>query len=85
MLINQQSYINAIQEYLKIHDLMGGLIKSVFFGLIISWIGTYVGYKTVGGAREVGKSTTNAVVFSSILILIGNYILSSFLYKTGIS
>lgn len=85
LLINEQAYISIIQEYLKLSDITGGLIKSILFGLIISLIGTYMGYKTIGGAKGVGTATTNAVVIGSILILIGNYILSSFLYNTGIA
>lgn len=85
LLINSQSYLSIIEEFLKLNDLMGGLIKSGFFGFLIGWVGTYMGYKTTGGAKEVGKNTTSSVVLSSILILISNYILSSFLYKSGIS
>jgi phospholipid/cholesterol/gamma-HCH transport system permease protein len=83
--INEQAYISIIQEYLKLNDIVGGLIKALVFGFIISLMGTYMGYKTEGGARGVGIATTAAVVSGSILILIGNYILSSFLYNTGIS
>ena len=85
LMINQQSYISIIQEYLRLNDISGGLIKSTVFGFIISWVGTYMGYTTVGGAREVGIATTKSVVIGSILILISNYILSAFLYSTEIS
>jgi phospholipid/cholesterol/gamma-HCH transport system permease protein len=85
LMINQQSYVSIIQEYLRLNDITGGLIKSVVFGFIISWVGTYMGYMTIGGAREVGISTTKSVVIGSILILVSNYMLSAFLYSTGIS
>src|SRR5204862_7627947 len=51
------------------------LIKSCAFGLILSWVGTYNGYYTSGGARGVGIATTQAVVLASIMILISNYFL----------
>lgn len=83
--INKQAYTSIIQEYLRLHDITGGLIKAVVFGFIVSLVGTYMGYNADGGARGVGLATTRAVVVGSISILIGNYILSSFLYNTGIS
>jgi phospholipid/cholesterol/gamma-HCH transport system permease protein len=83
--LNPDTYISIIRERVELSDITGGLIKSAFFGLILSWVGTYNGYITSGGARGVGISTTRSVVIGSILILIANYFLSSFLFQTGIS
>lgn len=83
--INPESYIAGIQQFVELSDITGGLIKSSCFGLILSWIGTYNGYQTSGGARGVGIATTRSVVLSSILILIANYFLSAFLNRIGIS
>lgn len=83
--VNAESYMSIIQENMELKDIMGGLIKAAFFGLLFSWVGCYKGYMTTGGARGVGKSTTQAVVLGSVMILIGNYLLTSFLYSTGIS
>ena len=52
------------------------LIKSVFFAFIITSVSSYYGYFTKGGALEVGVSSTKAVVYSSVLILIFNFILT---------
>lgn len=52
------------------------VIKTIFFAFIISSVSSYFGYHTKGGAIAVGKSSTKAVVSSSILILIFNYILT---------
>lgn len=52
------------------------VIKTIFFAFIISSTSSYFGYYTSGGAIDVGKSSTKAVVSSSILILIFNYILT---------
>ena len=60
---------------------MNGLIKSAFFGLILSLVGSYKGFYTQGGARGVGISTTQAVVLASIMILIANYFLTAILFK----
>lgn len=83
--INETAYISIIQEHVMITDITGGLIKAVVFGFLISWVGTYMGYKAEDGAKGVGKATTKAVVVGSILILIVNYMLTSFLANTGIS
>jgi len=53
------------------------IIKTVFFAFIISSVSAYFGYHTKGGAIAVGKSSTTAVVASSILILIFNYLLTN--------
>jgi phospholipid/cholesterol/gamma-HCH transport system permease protein len=60
------------------------LIKTVFFAFIITSVSAYYGYHTKGGAINVGESSTKAVVYSSILILIFNFILTD-LILTGIS
>ena len=52
------------------------IIKTIFFALIISTVSAYFGYHTKGGAIAVGRASTNAVVTSSILILLFNYILT---------
>ena len=52
------------------------IIKTVFFAFIISSVSAYYGYHTKGGAIAVGKSSTTAVVASSILILLFNYLLT---------
>lgn len=52
------------------------MIKTVFFAFIISSVSAYFGYHAKGGAIAVGKSSTTAVVTSSILILIFNYLLT---------
>ena len=52
------------------------MIKTIFFAFIISSVAGYCGYHTKGGAIAVGKSSTTAVVTSSILILLFNYLLT---------
>jgi phospholipid/cholesterol/gamma-HCH transport system permease protein len=52
------------------------IIKTIFFAFIISSVSAYFGYHTKGGAIAVGKSSTTAVVASSILILLFNYLLT---------
>ena len=58
-----------------------GLIKSLFFSFIITSVASYYGYYVRGGALEVGKASTDAVVYSSILILLLDVILTKLLLQ----
>ena len=79
--INANGYIDSASQLLKLNDITGGIIKAVFFGMIISIIGCYKGLKTKGGAKGVGESTTDSVVYSLMAIFIVNYFLSLVLFK----
>jgi len=76
--INSGTYFSLMRDYVDMEDIMIGLYKSVSFGIIVSWICCYKGFFTGYGAQGVSKSTTEAVVTSSILILIWDYSLGSF-------
>ncbi len=77
---NAANYINTTINELQGIDVITGLIKGAFFGFIIALMGCYNGYKSKGGAQGVGNATTNAVVSSSILILICNYIITGMIF-----
>lgn len=77
--LSPEDYTSSIRSFVEMKDIRGGLIKSAAFGLILSWVGTYKGFYTQGGARGVGISTTQSVVLSSIMILISNYFLTKLL------
>lgn len=78
--INEGLFLAKIYQYVETGDLYNGLIKSLFFGFILTFIGCYTGYHTYGGAEGVGKSTTRSVVISSVLILMADYILTAYLF-----
>ncbi|TFH39848.1 MAG: ABC transporter permease [Chrysiogenales bacterium] len=69
-------YVDNILQYTGLSDLTTGLLKSLFFGMQIAIISCYQGFNTVGGAEGVGKSTIQAVVKSSMAILISDYFLT---------
>lgn len=73
-------YLSNSFKYLEVMDVVSGLVKAGFFGFIISAIGCYCGYNSNRGAEGVGRATTNAVVFSSILILLMNYIITGWFF-----
>ena len=77
--ISSGTYFSLMEDYVNMEDIMVGLYKSLSFGVIVSWVCCYKGFYTGYGAKGVSKSTTEAVVLSSILILVWDYILGSVL------
>ncbi|MFB3886331.1 MAG: MlaE family ABC transporter permease [Thermodesulfobacteriota bacterium] len=77
---NPTLYVRRTWDYLELNDLYSGLLKAVFFGMIIATISCYQGFATEGGAEGVGRATTKAVVISSLTILISNYIITALLF-----
>ena len=78
--ITSYSYLHSAKTFCVPFDIVGGLIKCMFFGGIIAVIGCHKGLTTFAGAEGVGVSTTNSVVLSIIMIFITNYFLSVVLY-----
>jgi phospholipid/cholesterol/gamma-HCH transport system permease protein len=76
--ISSGTYFSLMKDYVEMKDILIGLYKSISFGIIVSWICCYKGFYTGYGAEGVSKSTTEAVVMSSILILVWDYSLGSF-------
>jgi len=74
--ISAYTFLNGLKLFFDLRDLFGGLLKAGVFGAIIAIVGCYHGFKTTGGAEGVGLSTTKAVVYSSVLILIADYIVA---------
>lgn len=70
-------YIYGIQAFFEPWKLYYSFTKVVVFAFIITSVSSYYGYHTRGGALEVGKSSTDAVVYSSILILLFALILTN--------
>ena len=75
------SYLSQTWDVLETMDIVSGLIKAGVFGFIVTIMGCYHGYNSARGAQGVGAATTNAVVSSSILILIFNYILTQVFFS----
>ncbi len=69
-------YYENLVRALDTKDLFKGLLKATVFGGIIAHVGCYVGFKTSGGARGIGESTTRSVVLSFVLIMVADYFLT---------
>lgn len=65
-----QRYILASLDALYLRDVLTGLIKSFMFGMTITAVGCQEGFNTGGGAEQVGRSTTKAVVVSIFLVIL---------------
>lgn len=78
--LTSYTFLNGVRLFFDLQDLFAGLVKSIVFGGIISLIGCFQGFRTLGGAEGVGFSTTRAVVVSSILILLSDYIIASIIF-----
>ncbi|HEX4006483.1 MAG TPA: ABC transporter permease [Acidobacteriaceae bacterium] len=72
-------YFHTAYQTLQYPDVLQGLVKPVFFGFIVATIGCFYGMKTRGGTQGVGRSTTQAVVVSSVLIIASDFLISRFL------
>ena len=78
-MLSIDDYLYGLRWSFKLFDVIYALIKTVFFAFIITSIPAYHGYYTSGGSLEIGVSSTKSVVYSSISILIVNYIITQLL------
>ena len=78
------TYFTEMANYVKMQDIMEGIYKSFSFGVIIVWVSCFKGYYTTiftgFGSEGVSKATTQAVVLSSVLILVWDYFMTSLLF-----
>jgi len=78
--ISSSMYMKITTEALLYKDLFTGLIKTVFFGMIIAFVSCYEGFNVEGGAEGVGKATRQAVVASFILIIAADCLFTALFY-----
>lgn len=72
-------YFSEAYEYLYKTDVIQGLVKPLFSGFLIATIGCYYGMRTTGGTEGVGRSTIQAVVWASIMIIFVDFLLTQVL------
>jgi len=78
--ITHRQYWSSAWQVLVFQDVFTGLVKPVLFGFIIATIGCYYGLTTRGGTQGVGRSTTQAMVASSVLILVMDFFATKLLF-----
>ncbi len=79
VLMNHQNgtqYFSEAYLFLRYPDILQGLVKPLFFGFIIATVGCFYGMRTTGGTQGVGRSTIQAVVYSSVFIIFVDLLIS---------
>ncbi|MBE0502256.1 MAG: ABC transporter permease [Desulfuromonadales bacterium] len=72
-------YYDVLTRSLDMAEILNGLVKATVFGGIVALVGCYVGFKTTGGARGIGRATTRSVVMSFLMIFVADYFLTRFM------
>lgn len=77
--ISPTLYLTSAYDRLTYSDLVQGLVKPPIFGFIIAVVGCYCGLRTYGGTQGVGRSTTQSVVTSMILVFVSDFFITRLL------
>lgn len=82
--VNPGAYVEGIRTSIVWDDIYMGIVKSLCFAVLIIWVCTYKGYHAGVdegnfGPEEVSRATTNAVVVSSVCVLVSDYVITSLL------
>jgi phospholipid/cholesterol/gamma-HCH transport system permease protein len=75
-LLTTETYIFGLRSFFEVYNIFYALTKTIVFGFLIVSIASFYGYYTKGGSLEVGQASTQAVVSSSVAILIANFVLT---------
>jgi phospholipid/cholesterol/gamma-HCH transport system permease protein len=78
--ISSSMYLHVTFESLLYKDLLTGLFKTIFFGMIIALVSCYEGFNVEGGAEGVGKATTRSVVITFIMIIVADCFFTALFY-----
>ena len=73
-------YINSVWLWLNTTDIYISLLKAFIFGVLIALVCATQGYMTKGGAKEVGNSTTQAAIKSTIYMLVADFVINLIYY-----
>lgn len=78
--LHPNRYMYSVWAWLDTKDIYISLLKASVFGVLISLVCATQGYETKGGAKEVGNSTTQAAILSTIYILFADFIINLIFY-----
>ena len=78
--LHPHRYIASVWAWLKLKDFYIIIFKALVFGILIADVCATQGYETEGGAKEVGISTTQAAIKSTIYMLIADFIINFVFY-----
>src|SRR5947207_5007391 len=69
-------FVNSVKDGITTDDIIGGIVKPLFFAFLMGTIACHKGLKTEGGTVGVGRATTSAVVMASIIVIIADFVLA---------
>lgn len=76
--VDSGMFWSAMQSAVHFHDdIVNGIIKSIVFGGVVTWIAVFQGYDTVPTAEGIGRATTRTVVYSSLAVLGLDFVLTA--------
>ena len=78
--LHPNRYINSVWAWLNTRDIYISLLKAFIFGVLISLVCATQGYTTRGGAKEVGISTTQAAIKSTVYMLVADFVINLLFY-----
>jgi len=79
--VDEGSFWSQMQSKVEFgHDVMNGIIKSVVFGFVVTWIAVYQGYNAMPTSEGVSRATTNSVVYSALAVLALDFILTAVMF-----
>jgi phospholipid/cholesterol/gamma-HCH transport system permease protein len=78
--VTSGAFWSAVRQFVEPWDIVGGLVKTLVFGVVVPLIACQQGLRTTGGAVGVGRATTASVVLSMVAIYLLNYLLTAALF-----
>lgn len=81
--LSAHAYLDSVWQQTEMKDIFSCLLKSSVFGYLIGIISTTIGLNTHGGAKEAGVATTQAVVWSFVMMAIFDYLITYFIYGSN--
>jgi len=74
------AFFRSFLDFFYVKDFLGGILKGLIFGFIITTVSCYTGTTSREGAKGVGLATMKAVIYSSVFVLFFDYIIGSLIY-----
>lgn len=74
------AFLQSLQQFVQPDDILRGMAKTPWFGLITALVACQQGFRTTNGAVGVGRATTNTVVIAMVLIYMANFLLARLMY-----
>lgn len=76
--VDDGSFWSNMQSAVNFHgDILNGIVKSVVFGFVVTWVAVYQGYYAEPNARGISQATTKTVVYASLLVLALDFVLTA--------